>query len=89
MNLRPKSEQASDVKEPQSTEDSDAKSHVKTSVTLSRNLAIKAREYVHQQQLLHAKGERANHYSFSQFFNDALAHYLEHLEKGDSYENPR
>jgi hypothetical protein len=91
MNLRPKAE-ASDIKESgieknaQSLESAETKNHVKTSVTLSRELAVKAREYVHQQQLLHARGERKDYYSFSQFFNEAIQQYLEHLEKGDSYE---
>mgnify|MGYP006389984875 CR=1 FL=1 len=93
MNLRPKPEvsdmKESDIKEDaQSTESAETKSHVKTSVTLSRELAVKAREHVHQQQLLHARGERKDHYSFSQFFNEAIQQYLEQLEKGAIHENP-
>jgi N-acetylmuramoyl-L-alanine amidase CwlA len=86
MNLRPE-HQASNSKEDAPTlESADAKSHVKTSVTLSRELAIKAREYVHQQQLLHARGERKDYYSFSQFFNEAIQQYLERLERGENHE---
>jgi hypothetical protein len=91
MNLRPKAE-VSDIKETSIKEDvqnpecAETKSHVKTSVTLARELAVKTRKYVHQQQLLHARGERKEYYSFSQFFNEAIQQYLEHLEKGDSHE---
>ncbi len=89
MNLRPNAKQVTEVKEVLSLEISNTNGYVKTSVTLSRDLAAKVKVYVHEQQLLYTKGERANHYSFSQFFNDALQHYLEYLEKGDSHENPR
>jgi hypothetical protein len=90
MNLRPNAEQANFVKEDsQSSEVTDTKGFVKTSVTLPREVAVKAKEYVHQQQLLHTTGQRQHHYSFSQFVNDALNHYLETLEKGESYEKIR
>ena len=60
--------------------------YVKTSVSLSRALAVRARRYVNTQQLAHAQGQRQSSYSFSQLYNDALAFYLEHLEKGDTHE---
>jgi hypothetical protein len=86
MNLRPNSEEVKEIKE-QDTGTLTTKGYVKTSVSLSREVAVKAKAYVHQQQLRHATGQRQTHYSFSQFFNDALQHYLEHLEKGDNHEN--
>jgi hypothetical protein len=89
MNLRPNREQISDVTELQDTENLATKNYVKTSVSLPREVAIKAKEYVHQQQLRHATGQRQSHYSFSQFLNDALKFYLERLEKGENYENNR
>jgi hypothetical protein len=89
MNLRPNIEQISDVTEPQNTETLVTKSYVKTSVSLPREVAVKAKAYVHQQQLRHATGQRQSHYSFSQFLNDALKFYLEHLEKGETHENNR
>jgi hypothetical protein len=87
MNLRPngvaeelKEENHEDVKE--EVKDS----CVKTSISLSRALAVKARRYVNAQQLAHAQGQRQSNYSFSQLYNDALTFYLEYLEKGDTYE---
>jgi hypothetical protein len=60
--------------------------YIKTSVSLSRALAVRARRYVNAQQLAHAQGQRQTNYSFSQLYNNALTFYLEHLEKGESYE---
>jgi hypothetical protein len=89
MNLRPNREQISDVTEPLDTETLATKNYIKTSVSLPREIAVKAKEYVHQQQLLHATGQRQSHYSFSQLLNDALKFYLEHLEKGENHEKNR
>jgi hypothetical protein len=67
--------------------DTDAKAaYVKTSITLSREIAVRARKYVNEQQLAHAQGQRQNNYSFSQLYNDALNFYLDYLEKGDTHE---
>jgi hypothetical protein len=60
--------------------------YVKTSITLMRETAVRARKYVNDQQVAHAQGQRQNNYSFSQLFNDALNFYLEHLEKGELHE---
>ncbi len=87
MNLRPNESRVPEEK--QETEETLTKDYVKTSVTLSRPNASKAREYVAKQQLLYTQGKRKRNYSFSQFFNDAVKHYLEVLEKGESHEENR
>lgn len=84
MNLRPN--ESRETKEKQEVEETPTKNYVKTSVTLSRPNASKAREYVAKQQLLYTQGKRKRNYSFSQFFNDAVQHYLETLEKGETHE---
>lgn len=90
MNLRP--DQASlDVKGEDSAQEITGvkEDFVKTSVSLSRVLAVRARRYVNAQQLAHTQGQRQDNYSFSQLYNDALAFYLEHLEKGEIHEKNR
>lgn len=87
MNLRPDKPKEEQVKE--EAEEIPTKDYVKTSVTLSRVTASKAREYVARQQLLYAQGQRRHNYSFSQFFNEAIQQYLETLEKGASHEENR
>jgi hypothetical protein len=85
MNLRPNETQ----EKQEVVEETPTKDYVKTSVTLSRNTASKAREYVAKQQLLYAQGKRRRNYSFSQFFNEAIQQYLETLEKGATHEENR
>jgi hypothetical protein len=86
MNLRP-NEVIEEVKEENNVQELEIKEgYVKTSVSLARALAVKARRYVNAQQLAYAQGQRQSSYSFSQLYNDALTFYLEHLEKGESYE---
>jgi hypothetical protein len=84
MNLRPNQviEEENNVQEINEAKED----YVKTSVSLSRALAVKARRYVNTQQLAYAQGQRQSNYSFSQLYNDALMFYLEHLEKGDTHE---
>jgi hypothetical protein len=85
VNLRPK--QHMEVKEETTKETNSTKdSYVKTSVTLSRAIAIRARKYVNDQQVAHAQGQRQSNYSFSKLFDDALNFYLTHLEKGETDE---
>jgi hypothetical protein len=86
VNLRPEGleEEAKEVSK--RTEENGKDRYVKTSITLSRDLAVRARKYVSEQQLSYAQGQRQNSYSFSQLFNDALNVYLDTLERGDSYE---
>jgi hypothetical protein len=86
MNLRPNEPREPEKETPEETP---TKDYVKTSVTLSRNIASRAREYVAKQQLLYAQGKRKRNYSFSQFFNEAIQQYLETLEKGASHEENR
>jgi hypothetical protein len=87
MNLRP-DQPSQDVKEENNVQEiiEVKEDYVKTSVSLSRALAVRARRYVNAQQLAHAQGQRQNSYSFSQLYNEALTFYLEHLEKGDTHE---
>jgi hypothetical protein len=87
MNLRPN--ESREPEENQTTEETPTKDYVKTSVTLSRLNASRAREYVAKQQLLYTQGKRKRNYSFSQFFNDAVQHYLEVLERGETHEENR
>jgi hypothetical protein len=87
MNLRPN--ESREPEETETVEETPTKDYVKTSVTLSRPNASRAREYVAKQQLLYAQGKRKRNYSFSQFFNDAVRHYLETLEKGETHEENR
>jgi hypothetical protein len=88
VNLRPnqshQEEKPSDIHE---TKSGAAKEdHVKTSITLSRDVAVRARKYVSEQQLGYAQGQRQSNYSFSQLHTDALKFYLDHLEQGDPHE---
>jgi hypothetical protein len=87
MNLRP-DEVAEQIEEENNTQEINTvkEAHVKTSISLPRALAVRARRYVNAQQLAHAQGQRQQSYSFSQLYNDALAFYLEHFEKGDTHE---
>lgn len=64
------------------------KSYVKTSVTLDRDLAVRARRYVAEQQLRYARGERASSYTFSRLFNAALEDYLGRAVGDDHDEDP-
>lgn len=87
MNLRPNEPQKTE--EIETPEETPTKDYVKTSVTLSRANASKVREYVAKQQLLYTQGKRKRNYSFSQFFNKAIQHYLEMLETGETHEDNR
>jgi hypothetical protein len=85
VNLRP-NQLEEEVKEETLAKEVKEDGYVKTSITLSREIAVRARKYVNDQQLAHARGQRQNNYSFSQLFNGALNFYLEHLEKGETHE---
>jgi hypothetical protein len=85
VNLRP-NQIREEVKEETSAKEVKEDRYVKTSITLSRETAVRARKYVNDQQLAHTQGQRQNNYSFSQLFNEALNFYLEHLEKGELHE---
>ncbi len=86
MNLRPEGLEEEEKEVSKKTKENSKDGYVKTSITLSRNLAVRARKYVNEQQLAHAQGQCQNSYSFSQLFNDALNVYLDTLEKGESNE---
>jgi hypothetical protein len=89
VNLRPNQPQRVEEKqrEVQGAKENPVKEeHVKTSITLSRHLAVRAKKYVSEQQLNYAQGQRQSNYSFSQLYTDALNFYLDYLEKGDSHE---
>lgn len=89
MNLRPnqtKQEVKEETKSQEEVETDSKTAHVKTSITLTRDVAIRARKYVSEQQLAYARGKRKKNYSFSQLYTDALNFYLDYLEKGDPHE---
>lgn len=88
MNLRPDKfvEEAKEENHVENVKEEVKEGQIKTSISLSRALAVRARRYVNAQQLAHAQGQRPNNYSFSQLYNDALEFYLTHLEKGESHE---
>jgi hypothetical protein len=85
VNLRPEEVAEEEKEVSKETKENGKDGYVKTSITLSRATAVRARKYV-SQQLSYAQGQRESSYSFSQLFNDALDFYLDTLEKGDPHE---
>lgn len=89
MNLRPNQPPRVEEKQSEVQEAKDnlvKEEYVKTSITLSRQLAVRAKKHVSEQQLAYTKGQRQSNYSFSQLYTDALNFYLDYLEKGDPHE---